>query len=160
MNPAYLTKSLPTRSTPSLVSLLERNEAFAQLRTGVEQIAALERDLAAALPDYLAPNVSPGPIKNGLLTLLTAHNALAARLRHLEPGLLQALQQRGWLVHAIKIRVQLQHAKPTSVAKKTHLSRAGFTCLQALRQKIAPSPLQTAVAQMIEHQAKNFREQI
>lgn len=119
MNPAYLTKSFPTRSTPSLVSLLERNEAFAQLRTGVEQIAALERDLAAALPDYLAPNVSPGPIKNGLLTLLTAHNALAARLRHLEPGLLQALQQRGWLVHAIKIRVQLQHAKPTSVAKKS-----------------------------------------
>lgn len=154
-------KKLPPPANASpVVKLLERNETFAQLRAGIEQISALKQDLATALPNYLAPNISVGPIKNGLLTLLTAHNALAARLRHLEPSLLQALQQRGWSVDTIKIRVQSPQTKPTLAAKEAHLSKTGLACLQDLCQKIAPSPLQNAITQMVEHQTKISREKI
>ncbi|BBO59094.1 DUF721 domain-containing protein [Mycoavidus sp. B2-EB] len=160
MSSQNFTKSSRPPNASSVVKLLERNETFAQLRAGIKQIAALEHDLASVLPDYLAPNISVGPIKNGTLSLLTAHNALAARLRHLEPRLLQTLQERGWLVDAIKIRVQSPHTKPIFTAKEAHLSKTGLTCLQDLHQKISPSPLQTAIAQMIERQTKISQEKI
>lgn len=68
--------------------VLGRTDAFAALRAGVEQIASLQRDLGACLPDYLANHVEPGFIKDGTLTLFAAHNALAARLRQVEVRLL------------------------------------------------------------------------
>lgn len=56
---------------PQAVSdVLDRTDAFLALRAGVEQVAALQRDLSALLPDYLASNVEPGFIKDGVLALL------------------------------------------------------------------------------------------
>ena len=91
--------------------MLDRTDAFAALRAGVEQMAALEKTCATLLPDYLASSVEPGFIKDGVLALFAAHNALAARLRHLEPRLLADLQQRGWPVNALRIRVRPQPMK-------------------------------------------------
>ena len=74
-----------TRTAQPVAEVLGRTDAFAALRAGVEQIAALERDLRQLLPDYLATGIEPGFIKDGTLALFAAHSALAARLRHLEP---------------------------------------------------------------------------
>src|ERR1700754_2958765 len=73
------------RKPQAVADVLDRTDAFRALRAGVEQVAALQRDLGALLPDYLASNVEPGFIKDGVLALFAAHNALAARLRHLGP---------------------------------------------------------------------------
>lgn len=84
------------RKPQALTEVLGRTSEFLALRAGVEQVTALQRDLVALLPDYLGSNVEPGFIKDGVLALFAAHNALAARLRHIEPRLLVDLQQRGW----------------------------------------------------------------
>jgi len=88
-------KQFNARRPQPVAEVLKRTDAFAALRAGVEQIAALERDLRQLLPDYLGSSVEPGFIKEGVLALFAAHNALAARLRHLEPRLVSDLQQRG-----------------------------------------------------------------
>lgn len=66
-------RSAPGRFDPrrpqALADVLDRTDAFRALRAGVEQVAALQRDLTALLPDYLAANVEPGFIKDGVLAL-------------------------------------------------------------------------------------------
>ena len=105
------------RRPQPVAEVLNRTDAFAALRAGVEQIAALEKDLRALLPDYLATSVEPGFIKEGVLALFAGHNALAARLRHIEPRLLSDLQQRGWPVNALRIRVRPQAVQGTAAGQ-------------------------------------------
>jgi hypothetical protein len=149
----------PTGRRPQIIAdLLERTDAFAALRAGVEQIAALQRDLGQLLPDYLAASVEPGFIKDGVLALFAAHNALAARLRHLEPSLVSALQQRGWAVNSLRIRIRPQPIKEPPAPKQALMSAAGASALHELSESLAPSPLQEALAKMANrHRALNPR---
>jgi hypothetical protein len=144
----------PRRPQP-VADLLARTDAFAPLRAAVEQIAALQTDLARLLPDYLANSVQPGFIKDGTLTLFAAHNALAARLRHLEPRVLGDLQQRGWPINALKIRVRPQAVPPPDPVKQARMSSAGAEALQALSESLEPSPLQAALARMAARHLRN-----
>jgi hypothetical protein len=146
--PAAFAKPFRPRAVQPLSEVLARSDAFAPLRAGVEQLAALEKDITRFLPDYLVANVAPGAIKDGTLTLFTEHGALAARLRHLQPGLLHALQQRGWAVSAMKIRVRPRSVERAPAPKQAHLSTAGADCLRALSESLRPSPLQAALACM------------
>ena len=147
-------RSFGVRRPQAVAEVLNRTDAFAALRAGVEQIAALERDLAELLPDYLATSVEPGFIKDGVLALFAAHNALAARLRHLEPRLLSDLQQRGWPVNSLKIRVRPQPAKEAPRVKEARMSRVGADALHALSESLEPSPLQAALARMAARHRK------
>jgi hypothetical protein len=143
------------RKPQTLSELLGRTDAFLALRAGVEQVTALQRDLAELLPDYLGSNVEPGFIKDGVLALFAGHNALAARLRHIEPRLLLDLQQRGWAVSSLRIRVRPQSMKQETPAKQARMSPAGAEALQTLAETLEPSPLQEALARMAaRHQAK------
>ncbi len=122
-------------------------------------MAALQRDLTALLPDYLASNVEPGFIKDGVLALFAAHNALAARLRHIEPRLLADLQQRGWAVDSLKIRVRPQAVRETAPPKQARMSAAGASALHDLAETLAPSPLQEALARMAaRHQGRGQKK--
>ncbi|MFP3551546.1 DciA family protein [Paraburkholderia sp. SIMBA_049] len=152
--PKLGSKSFGVRRPQAVVEVLNRTDAFAALRAGVEQVAALERDLAELLPDYLATSVEPGFIKDGVLALFAAHNALAARLRHMEPRLLSDLQQRGWPVNALKIRVRPQSVKEPPRVKQARMSRAGADALHELSETLEPSPLREALARMAARHRK------
>lgn len=144
---------------PQAVSeLLGRTDAFAALRAGVEQVSALERDLARLLPDYLSANVEPGFIKDGTLTLFAAHSALAARLRQVEPRLLSELQQRGWPVRALAIKVRPRPMPEPPQPKQARMTPAGAAALQALSRSLAPSPLREALAKMAARHGKPVDE--
>jgi hypothetical protein len=158
-NSRYAPKRTDPRFDPrrpqAVADVLDRTDAFAPLRAGVEQVAALRRDLDKLLPDYLATNVEPGFIKEGVLALFAAHNALAARLRHIEPRLLADLQQRGWAIDSLRIRVRPQPMKEPPAPKQARMSTVGATALHELAETLEPSPLQEALARMAaRHQAK------
>jgi hypothetical protein len=111
--------------------------------------------LQQLLPDYLATSVEPGFIKDGVLALFAAHNALAARLRHLEPRLLSDLQQRGWAVNSLRVRVRPEPVKEAPPVKQARMTPAGAEALQTLSETLAPSPLQAALAKMAARHLKN-----
>lgn len=144
----------PPRAPQPLTEVLSRTDAFAPLRAGVEQIAAIQRDLDALLPDYLAASVEPGFIKDGKLALFAAHNALAARLRHLEPRLVADLQARGWSLDGVRIRVRPQAVKEPPLPKQARMTPAGAAALAALSENLPPSPLQEALAKMAARHLK------
>jgi len=147
-------RSHAARFAQPVAEVLGRTDAFAPLRAGVEQIAAMERDLAQLLPDYLAASVEPGFVKDGTLVLFAAHNALAARLRHLEPRLVVDLQARGWALDALRIRVRPQSVKEPPPPKQARMTPAGASALQELAETLPPSPLQQALAKMASRHAK------
>ncbi len=161
MPPLPQNLSAPTNALAQrhLLTLLESHQPFMQLRASIQQITALAQDLAVLLPDYLAPHVSPGLLKDNTLTLFTNHNACAARLRHLAPSLTQTLQQRGWLVQTLRIRVRPQLATTADLkppVKEARISATGFTELSQLSEQLGPSPLQTALAQMVARHQTTF----
>jgi hypothetical protein len=147
-------RSSGPRAPQPLAEVLSRTDAFAPLRAGVEQIAAIQRDLRALLPDYLAASVEPGFIKDGTLALFTAHNALAARLRHLEPRLVADLQARGWALNSVRIRVRPQAVKDPAPPKQARMTPTGAAALMALSESLEPSPLQAALAKMAARHIK------
>jgi hypothetical protein len=141
----------PKRSAPrarAVGDLLDETDALAALRAGIRQATALERDLVALLPDYLAPHVSVGTIKGETLTIFAGHSALAARLRHLERGLIQDLQQRGWPVGGFRVKVR-PVTKPPVEPKQAKLSAAGIDCLQTFAGGLEASPLRDALERML-----------
>lgn len=144
---SFSRSSAPRYAQP-VAELLSRTDAFAPLRAGVEQMTALRRDLDALLPDYLAASVEPGFIKDGKLALFAQHNALAARLRHLEPRLIAELQARGWPLESVRIRVRPQSVKEEKLPKQARMTPVGAAALQALSEELPPSPLQAALAKM------------
>jgi hypothetical protein len=148
--------SRPSRAryAQPVAELLSRTDAFAPLRAGVEQMASMRRDLQALLPDYLAASVEPGFIKDGQLALFAAHNALAARLRHLEPRLVADLRARGWPVDSVRIRVRPQSVQDPKPPKQARMSPMGAAALMALSEDLPPSPLQEALAKMAARHVK------
>lgn len=139
---------LSTYRPQPVSEVLDRTDAFAALRAGVEQVASLQRDLTALLPDYLASHVEPGSIKDGTLTLFAAHNALAARLRQVERRLLADLQKRGWPVDALRVRVRPKDAPEPPHVKQARMTSVGVAALRELADHLEPSPLQAALARM------------
>jgi hypothetical protein len=144
-------KPVKPRTSLPVSDLLDRSDALGRLRVGVQQATALAQDLARLLPDYLVPNVDTGGIQDGTLTLLTGHGALAARLRHLEPGLVNELQQRGWPVKKLKIRISPQPMPPAAAAPKAQMSPTALASLSALCGALEPSPLQESLQRLIAH---------
>jgi hypothetical protein len=159
MRPARQARS-GGRNTPSaraVGDLLGQTDALASLRAGVRQVAALERDLGAILPDYLAPHVTVGTIKGEILTIFAGHSALAARLRHLERGLVQSLQQRGWPISSFKVKVKPEPAREAHV-KQARVSAVGVQCLSSLADSLEPSPLRDALERMVARHTGNTRK--
>jgi hypothetical protein len=152
ISPNYRRGKPPPAAQP-LVQWLERCESLGPLRAGIRQTVALAEEFGKILPAYLQPHVDPGAIKNGCLTIFTAHGALAARLRHLEPALLHDLQRHGWAVETLRIKVKPRSMDEQRPAKQAKVSAVGVECLQQLSAALDPSPLQDALARMAARHA-------
>lgn len=89
-----------------LAEALRRCAPLAQLRERLQDSNDRFDAIRPALPPALARHVAPGPVDEEGWSLLAANAAVAAKLRQLKPRLEALLQQRGWQVNAIRIRVQ------------------------------------------------------
>jgi hypothetical protein len=89
-----VTKAL-TRSSP-LASLLQRLKASQSCLEAIQ----------GCLPPALAAAVKAGPLDEEGWTILAANAAVSAKLRQLQPRLVQVLADKGHKVNAIRVRVQ------------------------------------------------------
>ncbi len=86
-------------SAPMLAALRERVRESQRL---IEQVSPL-------IPPALRPHVQAGPLNDTEWCLLVKSASASTKLRQMLPALLQALNQNGAKVNAIRIKVQ--HAK-------------------------------------------------
>ncbi|SDV49580.1 DUF721 domain-containing protein [Chitinasiproducens palmae] len=134
---------------------LAGNDFFAGLRAGIARRGQMTEHLDEILPGYLRGHVAPASIREGTLVLLARHNALAARLRHLEPQLVAALASRGWAVRALRVRIAPLPPVPAPPAKQAHLSATALACLESLTHELEPSTLRDALARIVARHPKS-----
>lgn len=88
---------------------LRANDRMASLLPAANRMARLQADCAAALPAMFG-NVDVLSFQEGVLVLAVPSSALAARLKQMLPKLQATLQQRGWQVESMRLKVQVARA--------------------------------------------------
>lgn len=85
---------------------LRSNATMAALMPTVTRLVALQHDCATALP-AMFQHCDILLFEAGQLVLATPNAALAAKLKQQLPKLQATLEQRGWQISAIKLKVQV-----------------------------------------------------
>ena len=111
------------RATPSLAPLRDAAAVSAQMWHGV----------ATLLPPALRGGVQPGRWQDAVWSLTASSSAVAAKLSQFKPTLLLRLQEQGFAVRDVRIRVQPQ-AERTGRATPAVLQTA--PCPAAVRARL------------------------
>ena len=91
---------------PPVTSVLRRSSALASLMQRLKASQDCLEVVRACLQPAMAANVKAGPLDEEGWTLLAANSAVSAKLRQLQPRLVEALAEKGIKVNAIRVRVQ------------------------------------------------------
>ena len=83
-------------SSPELARVAER----------IRQSGDMLRAVLPLIPQPMQAHVAAGPVDGGEWCLLVSNVAVATKLRQLVPLFTQQLQQQGWLVQRVRVKVR------------------------------------------------------
>lgn len=86
--------------------VLAQAEPLQRLQQRLRDSRARFDAVRGCLPPMLLPHLRPGPLDEGQWTLLATSQAVAAKLRHLQPHIEAALRDQGWPACTLRIKVQ------------------------------------------------------
>ena len=126
---------------------LDRGDGTSRLVPQVALLLAIRRQLSEALPDNLRRSCVIANYKQGVVVVVVGSNAIAAKLRHLEPRLLEVLGKRGLKATGIKVDVQPGRSFGVQVPEKKALLLSGGAraALAGLSRRLPEGPLRRAV---------------
>jgi len=90
----------------TLNQAMDEAPALARLSRLVEQSSAMYRCVQSLIPPPLRPHITPGPLDQQDWCLMVSHSAAAAKLRQLAPLLRSRLQQEGWAVSTVRVKIR------------------------------------------------------
>ena len=122
-----------------LGDFLDTGEGISRLMPQAAVLLTVRRALAAALPDNLLRSCAIANYKQGKVLIFAASSAVAARLRLLEPRMLEVLSKRGLNVTGLNVEVQPGHRFVAQVTEKKAL-RLSPKASQALANAGAKLP--------------------
>jgi hypothetical protein len=132
--------SINRRTPVGATDFLRRDDKLAALLPGIERMAALQKDCAAALP-AMFKHCEILAFENEQLTLALPNASLAAKLKQQIPKLQETLARRGWQVAGVKLKVQM--TKPAEIKEKMRalsLPEAAVTAFDALGDTLEDTP--------------------
>lgn len=91
---------------PQVTKVMGRSHQLASLMQRLKMSQACLEAVKASLPPAMAASLKAGPLDEDGWTLLAANAAVSAKLRQLQPRLIEALAEKGLKVNAIRVRVQ------------------------------------------------------
>jgi hypothetical protein len=100
---------------------LERGDATSRLVPQAALLLALRRQLSEVLPEHLRRSCVIANYKQGVVVVVAGTNAAAAKLRHLEPRLIELLGKRGLKATGIRVDVQPTRSFAVQVPEKKAL---------------------------------------
>lgn len=89
----------------SLNQAIGNAPALARLASLAEQSLAMQRCVQSLIPPALRPHIKPGPVQEQDWCLMVSHGAAAAKLRQLLPLLRTRLQQDGWDIQTVRVKI-------------------------------------------------------
>ena len=134
--------------TQPLKNLLNNSTEFRSILGKAQALCALQQQLCAATPTYLAQTSQVLSLEFGILTIATGNATAAAKLRQLAPEILGNLKNRGAEVSGIRVKVQVSYLAPSRQTKARKLSSVARTAIKQLGDSLVDSPLKDALTKM------------
>jgi hypothetical protein len=134
--------------TQPLKNLLNNSTEFRAILGKAQNLCALQQQLIAATPAYLAPTLQVLSMEFGTLTVATSNATVAAKLRQLSPEIVANLKNGGGEVSGIRVKVQVSYPAPPSKNKARQLSGEARNAIEQLGDSLADSPLKDALKKM------------
>ena len=126
---------------------LDRGDGTSRLVPQAALLLAVRQHLSEVLPDNLRGSCAIANYKQGVVVVVAGNNAVAAKLRHYEPKIIEALGKRG--LKATGMRVEVQGAcsfTPQAPEKKAlFLPTSGAGALAQLGRRLPDGRLKRAV---------------
>jgi hypothetical protein len=151
----YGTKNRQT--SREATDFLRGSDRMASLLPTAMRMASLQKDCAAALPPMfgLCDVLS---FEEGALVLATPSSAVAAKLKQQLPKLQAALQQRGWQVHHIRLKVQVTRSLPPVVHTRVlEMPETAVSAFEELGAALADTPQNATLIAAIKAMAARRR---
>ena len=123
-----------------------------------DELAQMQQVFMKIAPPQLTQRSTLGAFVEGDLSIYAPNGAIAAKLKQMLPSLLLKFRARGYEVTSIRIAVQANYHSitgPDISVKARQIGRAGVESLSNLAAALPPSPLRTAVAQLLKRRATN-----
>ncbi|MCB1976115.1 MAG: DUF721 domain-containing protein [Nitrosomonas sp.] len=143
----------------SFLQTLEQNPEHADILTRANQLNKIRQTIAATdiIPASINRHYKLGPLSQGTLTLLAENASVATKLKHISPSILLKMQQLGWKITAVKIKLQKpdfnshENARSNQAtefyakAAQKRLSRSGIESLNHLARSLPESELKHSI---------------
>jgi hypothetical protein len=137
---------------------LRANERMASLLPTAMRMASLQKDCAAALPPMFG-NCDVLSFQDAALVLAVPSSAVAARLKQQLPKLQAALQQRGWGVESVKLKVQVARAMPPQEQMRNlELPPTAVDAFEQLGESLPDTPQNAKLIAAIKAMAAKRRQ--
>lgn len=133
-----------------LKSILGNDPNWRPILSRAQRLLELQQDLASMLPLPFASYVQISDLHMGTLDIIVANAAIAAKLRQSSAQLISHLQDRGYEVSGIRIKVQVTQPSPPAKPVRHKLNQAGLQKLMELDTSLGNSPLKSALSRMIK----------
>jgi hypothetical protein len=150
----HIKRSKKIATASGIADFLQKNDAIAPLLPTLQRNASLQKDCRMSLPAmFEACEVLA--LDAGQLTLSAPNAALSSKLRQQLPNLLAALQQRGWQINAIRLKLQVgKNIRPEPPEKTIAFSGRALQAFQHLEQNLENSrqntELKAALQKLLE----------
>jgi hypothetical protein len=135
---------------------LNTSDRLRSLTREAQRNAELHQVLVNIAPPELTRACRVKQLRDGTLTLLAEHAAIAAKLKQLAARLLVAYQKQRCEVTSIRIEVQVSEASaaPTTVREPKRLSIETIENIEKLARELEDSPLKEALTTLVSRQRK------
>ena len=89
--------------------------------------------------------------KGGELVLVSEKRAVAGKLGHMTPRMRIVLQDRGFKINGIRLKVQVSVRDNPLPQKQISLGSEARSAIDSLSERLSPSPLQEALKRLGNH---------
>lgn len=139
------------------VSWLGSDQHSSQVLETARNLMAVEHAAKNVLPPALAAVCRVARIDRQQITLAVPSAAYASKLRQLAPRILLLLNDSGWNLNEIIVRVQAALIQSETKPTPHHVEPLGDLALEAfatLQSNLKPGPLANAVSQLLANHRK------
>jgi hypothetical protein len=131
-----------------LNAFLASNLELRQLSSKAEQLTALQRHYEFLAPPSLLPCSRILQLREKVVVIAADNGAVAGKLRQMTTELISLFQARGCEVTGIQIKVQVTALPPVGASEPRVLGKVAQDALNKLEEKLADSPLKTALKRL------------
>lgn len=134
---------------------LSRHRVFDSILPNATRNLSLEKVLSELLPSHLLDSVSVIGLQEEKLTLAVRNAAVASRIKHLSPSIIETLTRLGWKVSAIRTKTQSFFSVARQEKRKiATISEKEVNLFESLADALADSPLKSAVQNLVRNHSQ------